>query len=309
MFEGLEYIYEVYKEKSFSKAAANLYISQPSLSATIKKAEAKIGMPVFDRSTNPIRLTECGMEYIKCAEKILDIQEEFENYVNNMDELKIGQLSIGGSNFFTSFSLPPIIQRFTAAYPQIKINLIEANTPLLEQNLSSGTLDLVIDNFDFDSTIYTRHLYCVDHLLLVMPKKFLSLASINATALTHQDIVNNEHLKDHANAPSLTLPAELPFLFLRHGNNTRNRSELICNHLSITPTILLELDQQVTAYHLACYGMGATFISDQLIKLSKADDNVVYYQIDDPAAIQNVYFYHKHGKYITKAMQEFLKCL
>ena len=51
MFQGMEYIYEVYKEKSFSKAAAALFISQPSLSANVKRVENRIGYPIFDRST------------------------------------------------------------------------------------------------------------------------------------------------------------------------------------------------------------------------------------------------------------------
>ena len=65
MFTGIEYVYEVYKERSFSKAANNLYISQPSLSGTIKRIEKEIGYEIFDRSTKPIGLTEIGMKYIK----------------------------------------------------------------------------------------------------------------------------------------------------------------------------------------------------------------------------------------------------
>ena len=57
MFQGMEYIYTVYKEKSFSKAAKKLFISQPSLSATVKRIEKKIGAPVFDRSTKPVSYT------------------------------------------------------------------------------------------------------------------------------------------------------------------------------------------------------------------------------------------------------------
>lgn len=48
MFQGMNYVYEVYKEMSFSRAAKNLYISQPSLSAAVKKAETQIGFPVFE---------------------------------------------------------------------------------------------------------------------------------------------------------------------------------------------------------------------------------------------------------------------
>ena len=71
MFRWKHYVYEVYKEKSFSKAAQNLYISQPSLSARIKKIEDTLGVPLFDRSTTPLRLTESGEVYIKAAEEII----------------------------------------------------------------------------------------------------------------------------------------------------------------------------------------------------------------------------------------------
>ena len=53
MFNSMNYVYEVYKERSFSKAAANLYISQPSLSATVKKVEERIGAPIFDLQRKP----------------------------------------------------------------------------------------------------------------------------------------------------------------------------------------------------------------------------------------------------------------
>ena len=71
-----EYIYAVYQEKSFSKAAKKLYVSQPWLSATIKKAEEELGLALFDRSTNPISLTEAGRYYIEKYEQITAIEEE-----------------------------------------------------------------------------------------------------------------------------------------------------------------------------------------------------------------------------------------
>ena len=54
MFQGMHYVYEVYKEMSFSKAARNLFISQPSLSAAVKKEEKQIGFHIFYSSSNLI---------------------------------------------------------------------------------------------------------------------------------------------------------------------------------------------------------------------------------------------------------------
>ena len=88
MFSNPEYVYEVYKERSFSKAAKNLFISQPALSVTIKRIENRIGTPIFDRSTNPVGLTECGQKYIEVIKQYMDLQNGFLNYLSNLEELK-----------------------------------------------------------------------------------------------------------------------------------------------------------------------------------------------------------------------------
>ena len=96
----------------FSKAAQNLYISQPSLSARIKKVEEQIGVPLFDRSTSPLQLTEAGRIYIRAAEEISVIEQRVENAINNLNTLQTGRLSIGASNLFAAYVLPPLISRF-----------------------------------------------------------------------------------------------------------------------------------------------------------------------------------------------------
>ena len=100
MFTWKKYVCEVYRERSFSKAAQNLYISQPSLSARIKKVEEQIGVPLFDRSTSPLQLTEAGRIYIRAAEEISEIEQRVENAINNLNTLQTGRLSIGASNLF-----------------------------------------------------------------------------------------------------------------------------------------------------------------------------------------------------------------
>ena len=71
MLNEMKYVYEVYKEKSFSKAAKKLFISQPALSNMVRKAEKEMGAPIFDRSTIPLTVTKEGAYYIRTVEKIL----------------------------------------------------------------------------------------------------------------------------------------------------------------------------------------------------------------------------------------------
>lgn len=307
MFSAMKYVYEVYKERSFSKAAQNLYISQPSLSATIKKTESRIGAPIFDRSTNPIQLTECGVKYIKSIEEIMHIQNNFENYVNNLNELKTGQLALGGSNLFASYILPPLITKFTRKYPLVKIHLIESDTASLKNMLLNGALDLVIDNYAFNDPSYAKEFFAHETLLLAVPRRLESNSSAKEYQLTYEDIINKNHLSMNTPTVPLKLFKDDPFIFLRTGNDTRLRAERICQDHGISPNIILKLDQQITSYNVACYGMGIAFVTDTLVCKAMPDPNIIFYKLDEPYSKRTIYFYHKQTKYITRAMEEFLK--
>ncbi len=307
MFHGKEYVYEVYKEKSFSKAAQNLYISQPSLSATIKKIEQNIGADIFDRSTVPVQLTECGKKYIKYAERIMDFEKEFRNYVTNLNELNTGSIAIGASSFFTSFILPPIVTAFTKAYPKVFVKLVEATTAQLENSLADGSLDLIIDNYEFDPSKCSAHYLYDEHLILAANKKFTSTENAKQYQLSTKDIIKGKHLKSNVPGVPLEIFKNDPFLLLRSGNDTRFRAEKICDSQKFRPQTALELDQQISAYNLACYGMGLTFISDSLVRHMNPDANMVYYKLDCADSARSVSFYQKAGKRPSKAAVEFLK--
>lgn len=307
MFQGMEYVYEVYKERSFSKAAQNLYISQPSLSATIKKIESRIGAPLFDRSTTPIQLTECGKEYVKSMERILDIQSGFENYLTDLNQLKTGRIAIGGSNLYTSFVLPPLLTRFTQRYPSVDIRLVEADSSLLEQRLFAGTLDLVIDNSLMNPDIYDGHRHQTEYLFLAVPAGFASNQAARKYQLKREDILSGRFLEPSFPCVPLNLFSQEPFLFLRSGNDTRERADRICKNHSFRPKIILKLDQQITAFNLSCFGMGCSFVSDTLIRTLSRDVAMCYYKLPPQEAHREIYFYHKRSRYVTRAMEEFLK--
>lgn len=307
MFKGIDYVYEVYLERSFSKAAKNLFISQPSLSAAIKKIELEVGFEIFDRTTKPIGLTEFGLEYIKSLEKIIEIEENFNNYLNDLSDLKAGNISIGGTNLFTSYILPPIISEFSKKYPNIKLNIVETNTSNLEKNLYSGTLDLVIDNYDFDSSVYERKFYSKDNIMLAVPAKFLSNKNATDYVVSYEDIINGKYLDESVKTLPLEIFKDDPFLFLKEGNDTRIRAEKICIRENVKPNILLELDQQITAFNLACFGMGISFVSDILLKNVGIKEDICIYKLESMDSAREVSFYYKKYKYLKKATQEFIR--
>lgn len=307
MFTNSKYVYEIYKEKSFSKAARNLYISQPALSATIKRIETGIGSPIFDRSTNPIRLTDCGQKYIEAVKQIMDLQDDFTNYLNDLQQLKTGRVSIGGSSLFTSCVLPSIIAEFTKRYPAIEINVVEANTPTLEQQLMSGSLDLMIDNYAFDESVHTGHLFRKEYLLLAVPAQLPVNRELAAYSIAPADIRSGAFLRDDFAEAPLDAFNKQPFILLKAGNDTRDRALHLFQKHGITPKIVLSLDQQMTAYNVTCSGMGISLVSDTLVMNSIDNPNVVFYKLNTQDSCRSLCFFRKSGKYVTRAMEEFLR--
>ena len=97
MFTHADYVYAVYQERSFTKAAKKLYISQPSLSATVAKLEQRLGFAIFQRGGNQLQLTCMGEKYIAAAEKILSIQRQFETEIDDLLHLYKGSITLGSS--------------------------------------------------------------------------------------------------------------------------------------------------------------------------------------------------------------------
>lgn len=307
MFQGMEYVYQVYLDKSFSKAAASLFISQPSLSANVKRVEKRIGSPIFDRSTKPLSLTECGKEYIRCVEEILAVEKGFSQFVHDFENLKTGSLTLGGSNLFSSWILPSLISEFAAHYPAIRINLIEENTMQLTELLQKGTVDLILDNTSLDASIFHSRLFQEEHLVLAVPRSF----SINKNLESFQipdDLLPNQwnFLNNEVPAVPLHLFSELPFIMLKNENDTGRRARLICQDSHFTPNIILNMDQQMTAYNICQSGLGICFVGDIVLSRIPHNDNVAYYKLPAQHNSRRVCFYWKKGRYFSRAMEEFL---
>lgn len=309
MFVWKKYVYEVYKERSFTKAAQNLYISQPSLSARIKKIEEIIGEPLFDRSTTPLQLTEVGKVYIEAAEEITQIEQRVENYINDLAGLKTGNLAVGASTLFAAYVVPSLITQFNQKFPDVHIQLIEGNTGELEEMLGSNALDFVIDNYHYDSILYNKELYCEENILLAVPKHFAVNEELGMYQLSYKNIKNKNYLSRKYPAVPLGRFADIPFIMLTQGNDTRTRGDRLCRNVGFKPNIVLEFNQQSTAYMASSTQLGATFISDILVSQLPAFENLVYYKLDGEEAKRKVFFYYKTHKYKTRVMEEFIRMM
>lgn len=306
MFKNKEYVLTVYKEGSFTKAAEKLFVSQPSLSASVKRIEDRIGAPVFDRSSTPVTLTEVGREYVKYALEIEDKENDFSRYISDHTNLLTGKIRVGGSSFFSSFVIPNLISDFNKKHSKINFEIFEDSTKNLMKKLSDGELDIIIDNAITDDENIISEVYKEERLLIVVPKRFKCNDLLKDYALSAEDVKNNKHL-ELGGSVELNAFRKEPFVLLHNENDTGKRANKLFKKYDVSPKVIFQLDQQVTAYNVACSGMGITFVSDTLVKSIGASPDVYYYKLPDNSTIRNVYFYRKKNHYLSLACRKFIE--
>ena len=307
-FSRKDLIYTVYQQRSISKAAQKLFISQPSLSVMIQRIEDEVGVPLFDRTSKPIRLTEAGQEYIKATEEILHIEKAFENYLQACQELNTGTLTIGSNQLLSSLVLPRYIGQFVAQYPNIHLNLVDDNSVVLENMAMAGQLDLVLDNHPLDRSIFEQHILRKEQLLLAVPRKFNCNQGLEAYQLSYEDIVAGRHLSRDTAYADLAAFRDIPFVTMTKQNDTRRRSDEILHEAGIKPNHILELDRLVTLYSFVEQGSAASIVSDTLVQyLQTHSDDVVFYRLNSQHASRELYLSYKRNRYYSKAMEAFAK--
>lgn len=306
MFKNKEYVLTVYREKSFTKASEKLFISQPSLSASIKRIEEKIKAPIFERSSSPLKLTEIGERYVKYATEMENMEKGFCAYLSDHENLLFGKIKIGGSSLFSSFILPELVSHFKSQHPNIELEIYEDSTKNLLTKLLLGEVDVIMDNAVLDDERFVGVVYGQENLLLAIPKSFNVNQALKDKRLLAKDVCNDKHcLQNSCVSPKLF--NDLPFVLLNVENDTGKRAQKILKKHKVNHKVVFRLDQQISAFNLARTGMGITFVSDLLVKKSASEQDLYFYPIKDVLATRNIYLYTKKNHYITPAIQKFLQ--
>lgn len=309
MLKNRDYVYAVYLNKSFSKAAEKLYISQPALSAAIKKVEEEIGLPIFDRSTNPIQLTPAGEYYIASIEKIMEIEREMEAHFNSLLGDNRGTVQVGSASFFCAYVLPTIMQEFKAKYPGYRLNILEANADDLIKCLRSGTVDIILDVEKLDPAAFHSIVWAEEQIVLAVPAVYEVNKHLGKYRLSFEDVGSGRYLERKFPKVSLKHFENEPFLLLKKGNDMYQRGLKMCRRAGFTPKVAMYFDQLLTAYYVACSGKGVAFVRAGVAHYLETTNKLFFYKIDDEDAVRNIMLYYKKSQPLSKAGNDFIAFL
>ena len=304
MTPEMQYIYTIYQEGSFSKAAEKLYLTQPALSIAIHKVEKNIGMPLFDRKRKPLQLTDAGRIYVDTIQKMLLLEKEQQQKLNDIQNLVTGAIRLGGTHYLNAYILPDILASFNRDHPGVELQIMERSAYELSRMLTGRELDLTFNCSPEFIQDFPRYEMFEDNILLAVPADDAFNRKYARCALTAAQVKAGRHRQPDCTRLPLTALAEPELILLRKGNNLYERAWEMFAAAGVTPRVKLDLNQLVTAYHLAEAGMAATLVSGRIVKAGS--DTLCYYPLDSPLATRIFYILLPQNAYVPVAVRRFV---
>lgn len=132
----------VARHLSFTKAAQELFITQPAITKHIRELERSYAQRLFERRGNRISLTEAGQLLLLHADQVEDLHQQLTEQLHALQGTDRGRLRLGASTTLTQYVLPPLLPAFQARYPHIQLTLLNGNSEQIAEALLQGHLDL-----------------------------------------------------------------------------------------------------------------------------------------------------------------------
>ena len=203
----------LYEEKSISKTAAKLYVSQPAISYSLKELENQLGYTLFYRSSKGIEPTLEAKELYSYISTAFNILNDAEEHIKNLNSLNIGCIRIGTPSHIGIFFLSSYIADFRKIYPGIKFEIICKSTTDMVDMLESRKLDIIVD---------TLPIYSKKTVTKVTLSKLYNCFAYNKNIMKDVDVKKVEDLKNYPLIlPSATASIRLKLDEYMESQNTK----------------------------------------------------------------------------------------
>nr|NP_043632.1 LysR transcriptional regulator [Trieres chinensis]P49518.1 RecName: Full=Probable RuBisCO transcriptional regulator [Trieres chinensis]CAA91664.1 former trsE (rbcR homolog) [Trieres chinensis] len=240
-------------EKSFTRAAEVLFVSQPSLSKQIKTLESRLNISLLNRENNIVSLTQAGKLFLEYSERILALCEESCRVLNDLKTGDRGNLIVGASQTIGTYLMPRVLALFAQNHPQINIEVHVDSTRKIAKRVLEGDIDIAVVGGNIPEEI-EKNLkvedFVNDELILIIPKS-------HPFALKKKKKINKDDLY------------HLNFITLNSNSTIRKLIDNILIQIAFEPkqfNIIMQLNSIEAIKTAVSLGLGAAFVSSSAIE-------------------------------------------
>lgn len=269
---------------NYLQAADELYISQSSLSKHIKALEIELGIPLFDRTSRKVELTDYGTAFLNCAKQIVDVEYGFLREVANRQDEKRQTLRIGSIPLMAAYRITDIIMKFQRENEHCTINLFEEESCNLKEMLRKNKCDLAFIREEGDvESEFAKFPFTSDHMVAILPCTH---------PLADAESVRLEQLRDEN------------FLFLQPDSLLYGLCTSECQKAGFTPNIAYTGKRAENILDLVEKGMGVSLLMEKPI-ISIASSKLSIVDVE-PMISTNIYIYYKKNIPLPTAAKKFM---
>ncbi len=287
-FLSMEYFAAAAKHRNFTKAAAELHITQQTLSAHIAAIEKELGCKLFVRKS-PLELTYAGESFLRYAQRFNEdlgaLKSEFSDIAGNQR----GRIRVGVAHTRGSLIMPRIIQAFRAEYPGIDVELFEKTNEELIALLREGGIDLFIGRITDALPEFNVEPFYSEEIVMLVPKRMGLSPGLSGEQ-------------------ALRLLAEEPFVLCRPNDIAGRISRVLAKQAGFSPREAVLTDSSRTMLSLCVRGVGACFCPSVQVKamLSSEDlQKVKVYRFASDSTYQISFAYAK-TPYLWNALKRLM---
>lgn len=270
----LQVFESVARHLNHSRAAEELFLSQPAVSMQIKQAEQTIGLPLFEQAGKRLFLTEAGGSMLHYARSVLQLMQEMEGVFNAMKGLEHGHLNIAAVSTANYF-MPQLLAKFIHTYPKIKVSLSVANRDAVVRQLDDNIADLGIMGQPPAGAN-------------MLAKPFLANPLVTIAAPTHP-------LAHHHRIQPDQLAKET-FVLREHGSGTRGVVERFFDSHALALPAHMEMDTNEAVKQSVQAGLGIGIISRHGIELELETKRLVILDVDQFPIVRHWYIVQRKDK-------------
>lgn len=287
----IQYILKVAECRNITRAAQQLYMTQPALSHFISKVEEELGARIFNRGLTPLTLTPAGELYVHTAKMMRSLEENLKRDVQSLDQSGERVIRLGLSDMRATCLLPMALPGFRRLYPNILVKTTESTSYLVEENVRGGKVDLgIIPLYDYQDSFSRRVLY-EEELVLVSGEE-----------LPHQEGV----VRPWVDLEELN---HLGFIMLNQDSRIRKAVDAIFMEHGLRPRTVAESCNNMTAYMLASAGVAAAIVPEAMLRLLNPVRAPRVYSIGKKGVRWEIGAIWRGDMALTPAQQQFLKLL
>ena len=294
-YHELQYILCIAKHQNLTKAAQELYISQPTLTKHLQKLEREMGTKLFSRSGNSYTPTFAGRKYMEYARKILQIRQDWEKELKDLTENNEGELNVAFPLMRSTCMVPQIMTSFFQKYPKVKVNILEEAYSIQEKLLLNDQLDFGIFNEVHEHPKLEYELLKKEEILLIMPPDHpLASAGKASTHSTYPKL-------------DLSLLAEEPFI-LHFPEQTTGKLVLeALDRAGVQPRVPVRSRNTETCVKLCMQGIGMCFTPETYLQNMEFSRKPVCFSVGEKGIFTTLSIAFRRGTYLPKYARDFIE--